>query len=190
MNLFRTRKLFGIDQLTRIHHPHMCRRSTTPPAGYLPPLDTLCDNHPELTVHPRMNSRSEQRALHCVSTPIAIHLSCHAYVCYDCFVFTVSSPFYSSVDPAATADYTAAEYDYVVDDRTPSVELPGKQSHSLPQIFPIFPYISCTRHCYCCCYNYNPTQLHSLFLSPLDVPSVILCCLLYILYSAVSPAHC
>src|SRR4051812_1473207 len=38
-------------------------------------------------------------------------------------------PLLSSVDPAATADYTAAEYDYVVDDRTPTVELPGKQSH-------------------------------------------------------------
>ena len=46
----------------------------------------------------------------------------------------------SPVDPAATADYTAAEYDYVVDDRTPTVELPGKQSHSLPQISPTFPY--------------------------------------------------
>ena len=41
---------------------------------------------------------------------------------------------------------------YFVDDRTPTTELPGKQSHSLPQISPIFPYISCTRHGYCCCY--------------------------------------
>ena len=30
---------------------------------------------------------------------------------------------YSTVDPAATADYTAAAHDYVVDDRTPTVEL-------------------------------------------------------------------
>src|SRR4051812_12368574 len=37
MNLFRTRKLFGIDQLTRIHHTHVCRMSTTPPAWYPPP---------------------------------------------------------------------------------------------------------------------------------------------------------
>src|SRR3954465_13552014 len=79
-------------------------------------------------------------------------------------------PPYSSVDPAAAADYTAAGYDYFVDDRTPTVELAGKQSHSLPPISPIFPYISCTRHCYCCCYDYNPIQLHSLILSPLDVP--------------------
>src|SRR3954470_6901102 len=78
--------------------------------------------------------------------------------------------FLTSVDPAAAVDYTAAEYDYVVDDPTTTVELAGKQSHSLPQISPIFPYISCTRHCYCCCYDYNPIQLHSLFLSPLDVP--------------------
>src|SRR3954467_8891140 len=79
-------------------------------------------------------------------------------------------PPYPPVDPAAAVDYTAAEYDYVVDDPTPTVELPGKQSHSLPQISPIFPYFSCTRHCYCCCYDYNPIQLHSLILSPLDVP--------------------
>src|SRR3954469_2855236 len=67
------------------------------------------------------------------------------------FIFTVYPP-YSPIDPAAAADFTAAEYDYFVDDRTPTVELPGKQSHSLPQISPIFPYISCTRHFYCCCY--------------------------------------
>src|SRR4051812_14662422 len=57
MNLFRTRKLFGVEQLTRIHHPHMCRMSTTPPAWYLPPPppDHLSGNHPEPAVHPRMN---------------------------------------------------------------------------------------------------------------------------------------
>src|SRR3954471_6964257 len=64
------------------------------------------------------------------------------------FIFTVYPP-YSPIDPAVAADYTAAEYDYFVDDRTPTVELPGKQSHSLPQISPIFPYFSCTRHCFC-----------------------------------------
>src|ERR1041384_6166067 len=79
-------------------------------------------------------------------------------------------PFYSPVDPASVVDYTAAEYDYFVDDPTPTVELPGKQSHSLPQISPILSVLSCTRHCYCCCYDYNPIQLHSLILSPLDVP--------------------
>src|ERR1041385_8214791 len=80
-------------------------------------------------------------------------------------------PLYSPVDPAATADYTAAGYDYFVDDPTPTVELPGKQSHSLPQISPTFSVLSCTRHCFCCCcYDYNPIQLHSLILSPLDVP--------------------
>src|SRR3954464_14577410 len=59
MNLFRTRKLFRMDQLTRIHLSPVCRMSTTPPAWYLPPPNTLSDNHPELAVHPRMNSRSE-----------------------------------------------------------------------------------------------------------------------------------
>src|ERR1041385_4305516 len=56
-------------------------------------------------------------------------------LCIYCF-----SPLYSPVDPVATADYTAAGYDYFVDDPTPTVKLPGKQSHSLPQISPTFPY--------------------------------------------------
>src|ERR1041385_442414 len=34
-----------------------------------PPLDTLSGNHPEPVFHPRMNSRSEQRALQCARTP-------------------------------------------------------------------------------------------------------------------------
>src|ERR1041385_5096434 len=51
--------------------------------------------------------------------------------------------------------------------------------------------LSCTRHCYCCCYGYNPIQLHSLILLPLDVPSLsYAACYICILYSAVSPAHC
>ena len=42
-------------------------------------------------------------------------------------VYLLFLPPYSLVDPAATADYTVAVYDYVVDDSTPAVELPGKQ---------------------------------------------------------------
>src|SRR3954467_3641957 len=62
-------------------------------------------------------------------------------ICLLClFVFTVFVPLYLSIDPEAAVDYIAAGYDYVVDDRTPTVELPGKQSHSLPQISPTFPY--------------------------------------------------
>src|SRR4051812_19246650 len=99
-----------------------------------------------------MNSRPEQRALHCVRTPLTFHTSCHASVCYDCLYLLCFVPLYLSVDPEAAVDYTAAGYDYVIDDRTPTVELPGKQSPSLNQISPIFPYISCTRH-NCCCYD-------------------------------------
>src|SRR4051812_18935737 len=87
-----------------------------------------------------MDSRSEQRALYCVRTPLTLHTSCHVFVCYDFFIFTVSSPLYSPIDPATTADYTAAGYNYFVDEPAPTVELPGKQSHSLPQISPTFPY--------------------------------------------------
>src|SRR3954464_393277 len=50
--------------------------------------------------------------------------------------------------------------------------------------------LSCTMHCYCCCYDFNSIQLYSLFLSPLDEPAFILCSLLYLFHSAVSPAHC
>src|ERR1041385_5753831 len=84
-------------------------------------------------------------------------------LCIYCF-----SPLsYCPVVPTTDAD--APVIDYYIVDPTPTVELPGKQSHSLPQISSIFPYFSCTRH-YCCCYDYNPIQLHSLSLSPLDVP--------------------
>src|SRR3954470_15954 len=47
----------------------------------LPPPDTLSGNPPEPVFHPRMNSRSEHIALHCVRTPLTFHLSCHASVC-------------------------------------------------------------------------------------------------------------
>src|SRR3954466_10471753 len=57
-----------------------------------PPLDPLSGNQPEPVLHPRMNSRSVQRVSFNVRSPITIHLSCHAFDCYDCFVFTVSPP--------------------------------------------------------------------------------------------------
>src|SRR3954466_4539514 len=103
---------------------------------------------------------------------------------YVCFIFTVSSPLYSRVDPAAAADYTAAEYDYFVDDRTPTIELPGKQSPSLPHISPIIPYISCTRH-NCCCYVIILFCCIACFCRPL-MYLLILCCLIiiYILFSS------
>src|SRR4051812_33204054 len=98
--------------------------------------------------------------------------------------------FCSPVDPTAAVDYTAVGYDYFVDDPAPTRELPGKQSHSLPQISPTFSVLSCTRHCYCCCYDFNPIQLHSLFLSPLDETAFILCSLLYLYHSVVNRTRC
>ena len=53
-------------------------------------------------------------------------------------LFLSPSPL-SPIDPAVV-DYTAAGYNYFVDDPAPTRELPGKQSHSLPQISPNFPY--------------------------------------------------
>src|SRR3954462_15331187 len=97
------------------------------------------------------------------------------------FVFTMFVPLYLSVDPEAAVDYTAAGYDYVVDDRTPTVELPGKRSHSLPQISPIFPYISCTRH-NCCCYDMYLFHSIACFCRPLMYLSIsyAACCIYFI----------
>src|SRR3954466_9934859 len=114
----------------------------------------------------------------------------HMFV-YYCCVFIVSPPFKSPIDPAAAVDYTAAEYDYVVDDPTTTVELPGKQSHSLPQISPIFPYMSCTRHCYCCCYVAYLFNCITCFCRPLMYLFYPMLPIIIIMhYSAVSPAHC
>src|SRR3954465_13506152 len=103
-----------------------------------------------------------------------------SFICLLCllYIFTVFPPPYSPVDPAATADYTAAGYDYFVDDPSPTLELPGKLSHSLPQISLIFPYflalgmvtaaaatITILFNCIAC------------FCRPLMYLSFILCCL-------------
>ena len=72
----------------------------------------------------------------------------------------------SPVDPAATADYIAAAHDYVVDDSTTTVELPGKQSHPpLPHIAYCSIFICCTRHMLLL--RYNPIQLHNYHCRPL-----------------------
>src|SRR3954465_5179227 len=99
----------------------------------LPPPDRLSGNQPILTSHHRMISRSEQYTLHCVRTPLTLRLPCLVFVllllpCIYCF----SPPSYCSIDPTTAAD--APVIDYVVDDRTPTVKLPGKQIHYLPQI--------------------------------------------------------
>src|ERR1041385_1967556 len=114
--------------------------SMTPPAWYLPPPDTLSGNHPELAVHPRMNSRSEHIASYYVRAPITFLLSCHAFDCYVCFIFTVSPPPYSPVDPAADDDYTAAEYDYYVDDLPLPSSFQAIRAILFPRYHLSFPY--------------------------------------------------
>ena len=75
-------------------------------------------------------------------------------------------PLLSPVVSAATADYTAAAYDYVVDDSTATVELPGKQPFPSPTYrLSVYIYL-CTRHMLLL--RYVLFQLHSLSLSPLD----------------------
>src|SRR3954469_6833366 len=82
------------------------------------------------------------------------------------------------IDVATAAD-ASPSFDYFVDDRVP---LPSSyQASSAPSPLPYIAYMSificCTRHLLLLCYN--PILMHSLSLSPFDVPAFILCCLLY-----------
>src|SRR3954469_9990320 len=90
-----------------------------------------------------------------------------------------------------TTDADAPMIDYVDDDRTPTIELPGKQSHSpLPHIAYFSIIICCTRHMLLLrCF---PIQMHSLSLSPFDVPFLypIAAYIIYIIFTAVDPALC
>src|SRR4051812_19567491 len=59
----------------------------------------------------------------------------------------------------------------------------SRATSPLPHIAYLSIFICCTRHMLLLCYN--PIQLHSLSLSPLDTFSDILCCLyIYIIYSS------
>src|SRR3954462_9081915 len=94
----------------------------------LSPPVTLSGNHPEPVVHPRIIFRSEQYTLYRVRTPPTLRLPCLVFVLLLCCVFIVSfPPLYCPVVLTTAAD--APVIDYVDDDRTPTIELPGKQSH-------------------------------------------------------------
>src|SRR3954468_2697479 len=112
----------------------------------LPPPDPLSGNHPELAVHPRMNSRSEQRASYYVRASIAFHLSCNTIDCYACFVFIVCSPLSLSDSPTTDAD--APLIDHVVDDRVPlpSSFQASRATSALPHIAYFSIFICGTRH--------------------------------------------
>src|SRR3954469_14834655 len=190
MNLFRTRMFLRIDPLARIHPPYICPVHTTPRLDF-PPLRTPCPViTPEPAIHRQMNSRSELRSSYHVRASITFHLSCLAFDRYDCFIFIVSPLFYCPI--VSTTAAGAPVIDYVVDDRTPpTVELPGKQSHSpLPHIAYFYIFICCTRHMLML--RYFPIQMHSLSLSPFDVPFPypIAAYIIYIIYTAVDPALC
>ena len=170
MDLFWTQKLFRIVQLTRIHHPYVCRMSTTPSAWSFPPPDTLSGNHPELAVHPRMNFRSEQRASYYVRASIAFHLSCNAIDCYAWFIFIVSPPSFIvwlSRRPLPMPMWSTTSSTTVRP--LPSSFQASRATSPLPHIayLPIFIY--CTRHMLL---RYFPIQMHSLSLSPLAILSV------------------
>ena len=68
-----------------------------------------------------------------------MHLPCHASVLHLFALYLLFLPPFLPVDPDTAADDTTVEYDYYVDDRTPTVELPSKQSPShLPDITYLF----------------------------------------------------
>ena len=111
----------------------------------LPP-DTLSGNHLEPVLHLRMISRSEHRALYNVRSPFTFHLLVMLAV------YLLFLPPYSPVDPAATVDYTATVYDYVVNDSTP-YRRASRQATPLPlsHISPTCLYLSVALGI-CCCY--------------------------------------
>src|SRR4051812_24659713 len=155
-----------------------------------PPSDHLSGNAPVLMSHPRINYRSAENTSHCVRASLfCIFYVIHLY-CYYFRVFIVSSPLsYCPVVPTTAAD--APLIDYIDDDRTPTIELPGKQSHSpLPHIAYFSIIICCTRHMLLL--RYFPIQMHSLSLSPFDVPFLypIAAFIIYIIYTTVDPALC
>src|SRR3954469_19088493 len=97
-------------------------------------------------------------------------------LCIYCF-FPLS---YCPLVSTTAAD--APVIDYVVDDRTPlpSSFQASRATSPLPHIVYLSIFICCTRHMLLL--RYNPIQLHSLSLSPLVVPSFILCSLYNIYY--------
>src|SRR3954467_12186125 len=94
-----------------------------------PPPGTPSGNHPEPVLHPRMNSRSVQRVSFNVRALLTLHTSCFSIVCYACLVFIVSSPPLLLSD--SPDDQCRCPFDRLRRRRpcTPTVELPGKQSH-------------------------------------------------------------
>src|SRR3954466_4270201 len=93
--------------------------------------------------------------------------------------------------PVVPTNYVDAPViDYVVDDRTPTIELPGKQC---PLPSPRYRLSFCTLSialAICCCYVaylFNCIACHCRQLLYL---SDALCCLKYILYTTVNPAPC
>src|SRR4051812_11432245 len=103
------------------------------------PPDTLSGNHPEPIVHPRMNSRSEQRASYYVRASIAFILSCNIILCCACFVFFIP-PLLLSGSPddrcRCPCDRLRRRRPY-----PPTIELPGKQRHFPSPTYRLLVYI-------------------------------------------------
>src|SRR3954462_8389523 len=136
-----------------------------------------------------MNSRSEQCALHCVRTPFTIHLLCLAFVlllllCIYCFF-----PRLISGRPRCCRRLHRCRvrllrrrpYRYCRATR----QAEPFSSPDIAYLFRTFLALGIVAAAMLLSYS-----LHSLSLSPLDVPSFILCCLIniyiYILFSSKS----
>src|SRR3954464_12102222 len=96
MNLFRTRTLFRIDQLTRIHPPYIFRMSTTPPTRYLPPPDHLSGNHSEPIKLP-VDFRFICNVNHRESSPLAQRIAVYFIFIAFIAVYLLFLPLFSPI---------------------------------------------------------------------------------------------
>ena len=104
-------------------------------------------------------------------------------LCIYCFF-----PPLSPVDPAATVDYTTATHDYVVDDSSTIVELPGKQSHFPSPTYRLLVYIYLLG--ICCYYDAFLFKCIACHCHPLLYFSFPMHPDIYKYYTEVNPALC
>ena len=93
----------------------------------LPPPDHLSGNQPVLMSHRRINSCSGKIIEHCVPRCFVSDMSFICIAIIVVYLLFLPHSYSIDLDTATTVDVDV--YDYFVDDRTSTVELPGKQSH-------------------------------------------------------------
>src|SRR4051812_49725833 len=113
-----------------------------------------------------MDSRSVQCVSFNVRSPITIHLPCLSFLCYACYVFTVSPPLnlrYTPLLPLITPLPPTTTSSTTVP--LPSSFQASSATSHLPHIAYLSIFICCTRHMLLL--HYNPILLHSYHCRPL-----------------------